>query len=226
MDPRISRQQEFDSTLAPRAICDEYALVQRAIAGDVNALELLFAPHMRRLHRVAFAMLRNNEDAEDTLQEALYKAYNHLDSFQGRSSFSTWLTRIVINSALMTLRKRRSYSESSLDEVQDDRPGWLGHFALDKQPNPEQICGLAELDALIEKQIGKLSPAEQAAFRNYAVDGFSIRESCQALGVPETILKSRIFRTRRKVARGLQCSLERAYCVSSKEKSVHALQSR
>jgi RNA polymerase sigma-70 factor (ECF subfamily) len=225
MDSRISSQQEFDSTLAPRAIGDEYTLVQRAIAGDVNAKELLFAPHLHRLHRVAFAMLRNQEDAEDALQDALCKAYSQLGSFQGRSSFSTWLFRITMNSALMTLRRRRSHSESSLDEVEDNRPGWLRHAAVDKQPNPEQICTLAELDALIEKQISKLSPAEQAAFRYYAVDGFSIRESCQALGVPETILKSRIFRTRRKVARGLQCSLERAYCVSSREKSVHALQS-
>ncbi len=224
MDSRISRQLEFDPTPAPRAIGDEWALVQQSIAGDARALELLVAPCMPGLQRAAFVMLRNKEDVEDTLQDALCKAYSHLDSFQGRSSFSTWLTRIVMNSALMTLRKRRAHSESSLDEVEDNRPGWLGCVAVDKQPNPEQVFALVELNALIEKQIRKLPPAEQAAFRYYAVDGYSIRESCQAFGIPEAILKSRIFRTRRKVARGLQCSLDRAYCMSSKGKSVHALQ--
>src|SRR5208337_1173120 len=86
--------------------CTEWAIVQKAIAGDTEAQEHLFARHRPRLYRTAVALLRNKEDAEDAVQDGLCKAYTHLRSFQGRSSFSTWLTSIVINSALMSRRRR------------------------------------------------------------------------------------------------------------------------
>ncbi len=218
---RNMKRQEFDGSAASLVTGKEWALVQQAVAGDANALELLVAPNLGRLYRVAFAILRNKEDAEDALQEGLCKAYLHLGSFQGRSSFSTWLTRIVMNSALMTLRRKRSHPESSLDEYLDDRPGRLAHIAVDHRPNQEQFCALVELDALIEEQIRKLPTSEQNVFRYYAIKGFSMKESCLALGIPETTLKSRILRTRRKIAHELQCSLGKAYGTSSQVKSAH-----
>ncbi|MGA2170997.1 MAG: sigma-70 family RNA polymerase sigma factor [Terracidiphilus sp.] len=224
MDSLISRQLESDAAIAPRAIGNEWALVQRAMAGEANAMDLLFAPHMRGLYRVALVMLRNKEDAEDALQDGLYKACSCLGSFQGRSSFSTWLTRIVMNSALMTLRRRRSHSESSMDEVEDKWPEWLAHVAADKRPNPEQVCALVELNALIEEQTQKLPTFEQTAFRYFAIHGFSMRESCQALGIPEATFKSRILRTRRKLAHRLQHSLGEACGTSPKGKSSHVAQ--
>jgi RNA polymerase sigma-70 factor (ECF subfamily) len=223
MSTCISRQLESD-TIAPRAIGNEWVMVQRAIAGDANAKELLFAPHMHRLYRVAFAILHNEEDAEDAMQNGLCRACNCLRYFQGRSSFSTWLTRIVINSALMTIRRKKSHRESSLDEVLDNRPDWLGHVAADKRPNPEQVYALVELNALIEKQIRKLPAPEQTAFRHFAINGFSMKESWQSLGIPGGTFKSRIFRTRRKLAHGLQSSLDGAYVTSRRENSIHVAQ--
>lgn len=224
-DSRTSMQPASIAHVAPRGMSGEWALVQQAIAGDANALELLVAPNLGRLYRVAFAILRNKEDAEDALQEGLCKAYLRLGSFQGRSSFSTWLTRIVINSALMTLRRQRRrgiHLEYSLDDIQHDREAWPVRSAVDHRPDPERICAAVELSALIKGQILKLPASERDVFLYYAINGHSIAESSQAYGIPEATLKSKILRTRRKLARGLQHSLGRAYASSHEEKSVHA----
>jgi RNA polymerase sigma-70 factor (ECF subfamily) len=223
MDSRILRQLKSDTAMASRAAGDEWALVQHAISGEPNAMELLFAPHMHRLYLVALSILRNKEDAEDALQDGLCNAYSCLGSFQGRSSFSTWLTRIVMNSALMILRKRRTRSESSLDEVANNQPDWPMQLAIDNRSNPEQVCALLEIIALIEEQIQKLPLKEQAEFRCYAINGLSTRESCVAFGVPESTFKSRILRTRRKLGHELRNSVGKAYNISHQEKSLHAV---
>jgi len=121
MNARIMGELECDGTAGPRSTGDEWVLVQQAIAGDASAFDLLIDPALSRLKSVAYAMLHNWEDAEDALQDGLCKAFCRLRSFQGRSSFSTWLTRIVINSALMTIRRRnrkRNYLEYSLDDIE------------------------------------------------------------------------------------------------------------
>ncbi len=224
-DLRASRQLESSANASPHIVREEWPLVQRAIAGDANALELLVAPNLGRLYRVAFAILRNKEDAEDALQESLCKAYLRLSSFQGRSSFSTWLTRIVINTALMALRRQRRreiHLEYSLDDIRHDQEAWPARSAVDHRPDPERICAIVELNALIKEQILKLPASERDVFLYYAINGHSVMESSRAFDIPEATLKSKIFRTRRKLARGLQHSLGRAYASSHEEKSVHA----
>jgi RNA polymerase sigma-70 factor, ECF subfamily len=89
------------------ATSEEQKLIQQAIAGDSEAQTRLFETYTPRLHRIAFNVLRNNEDAEDAVQDGWCRAYSKLHTFAGRSSFSTWLTRIVINSALLIRRKNR-----------------------------------------------------------------------------------------------------------------------
>ena len=111
-----------ERTAAPRDLGKEWAVVQQAIAGNADAQERLFAAHTRRLYRIVLALLNNKEDAEDALQEGLCKAFTSLRSFEGRSSFSTWLTRIVINSALMARRRKNAHPETSLDEIPDYQP--------------------------------------------------------------------------------------------------------
>lgn len=222
---RASRQLESSANAAPHCMGGEWALVQRATAGDANALELLVAPNLGRLFRVAFAVLRNKEDAEDALQEGLCKAYLGLSSFQGRSSFSTWLTRIVINTALMALRRQRRrgiHLEYSLDDIQHNQEAWPARSAVDHRPDPERICAVVELSALIKEQILRLPASERDVFLYYAINSHSVMESSQAFDIPEATLKSKILRTRRKLARGLQRSLGRAYASSHEEKSVHA----
>ena len=122
IDSGAVRPLDSDQVPAPRHLGNEWAAVQQAIAGNADAQEGLFAPHTRRLYRTVFALLNNKEDAEDALQEGLCKAFTSLRSFEGRSSFSTWLTRIVINSALMARRRKSAHPEASLDEMLDDHP--------------------------------------------------------------------------------------------------------
>jgi len=202
----IAVRLESDTIGAPRAAGTEWALVQKAIAGNAVAMEHLLANYPRRLYRVAYAVLRNREDAEDALQEGLCKAFRGLASFEGRSSFSTWITRIVMNSALVTLRRKRSHLEFSLDEMIENQPESVARLATDERPSPEQICAALELNELIESRLLRLPAPEQAAFRHYAIDGHSTRESAVAFGIPEATFKSRINRTRKKLAHGVRRS--------------------
>jgi RNA polymerase sigma-70 factor (ECF subfamily) len=179
-------------------------LVQQAIDGNSDAHEQIFATHASKLRGTAFAILRNREDAEDAVQDGFCRAFANLQSFQGRSSFSTWLTRIVINSSLMIRRRRNGRSEASLDELLDNRPEQLQCKFVDAGPNPEQVCASVELRNLVEKQVSQLPPGLQTAFQLYALDHRSGAESMQRLGIGTSAFKSRISRARRKVENGLR----------------------
>ena len=119
----------------------EIELVQKAIASDPVAQERLYRMCTPKLYRTAFAVLRNKEDAEDAVQETWLRAYNHLKSFQGRSSFSTWMTRIVLNSALMVLRKKRSEREAAGHDLGEARNNSLNLQLCDISADPELIYG-------------------------------------------------------------------------------------
>jgi len=170
---------------------------------NAAAFQDILAHDLDRLYRVAFRLLRNHEDAEDALQEALSKAFRRLPSFQGRSALSTWMTRIVINSALMTLRRRKSHVEFSLDEIMESQPEALALRAADKWPDPEQMCAAAQLMETMEERFLKLPARDQAAFRFAVIDGHSTKESALTFEVPAGTFKSRIHRARRKLARGM-----------------------
>ena len=194
-------------TIGPRSLSEEWALVQRAIAGDPGSQDRLFASHTARLYRTSFAVLHNKEDAEDAVQDGLFRAYTHLRSFQGRSSFSTWLTRIVINSALMNRRRKGARPEASLDEILDDREVPPTYRIVDMRPDPEKICSGSEIRGLIEREIQKLPAGVQRAYRLHKVDGLSAAESIQALRIRQSAFKSRILRARRKLTEALHRSL-------------------
>jgi RNA polymerase sigma-70 factor, ECF subfamily len=179
-------------------------LVQQAIAGNSDAHEQIFASHISKLRGMAFAILRNREDAEDAVQDAFCRAFGSLQSFQGRSSFSTWLTRIVINSSLMIRRRRNGRSEASLDDLLDNRPEQLRCGIVDARPNPEQICASVEIRALVEQQVRQLPSGLQSAFQLYELEDRSGAESMQALGIGTSAFKSRMSRARRKLEYGLR----------------------
>src|SRR5579864_4161398 len=160
-----------DRSVAPLQMSNELAVVQQAIAGNAEAQERLFARHTEKLYRIAFGVLRNKEDAEDALQDGLCQAYTSLRSFQGRSSFSSWLTRIVINAALMIRRRNNFHPEASWDEMQERTPEGSPHGAVDSRPDPEKICAAMEFDALLEKQVCLLPRTLQAAFRLRVLNG-------------------------------------------------------
>jgi RNA polymerase sigma factor (sigma-70 family) len=203
-DLRARKLDSSDVKFASPVMRNDWDLIRQAVVGNPEAQERLFKTHTPRLYRTVFAVLRNREDAEDAVQDSWCRAYANLDSFEGRAAFSTWLTRIAINSALM-LRRRKSYRvEASLNDFLDNPSEPFLDRTAAESPNPEEICVAGELSSLIEDQIRELPPRVQAAFRLQKIEEFSITEAARALGIRETAVKSRVLRARRKVARGLR----------------------
>ena len=190
----------------PVARGEEWHIVQRAIAGDSDALTALFARNRIRLYCTAFSLLRNKEDAEDALQDGFLAAYLNLKSFEGRARFSTWLTRIVLNAALMNRRKLRIHPQVSFDEIAlSDKHRWVA-AVVDGCPDPEQTYAQTENKNTIEKRMNQLSPRLRTAIQLRDLCHFSIREAAQAEGVKMNVIKSRVFRARRRLADSLTAS--------------------
>jgi len=186
----------------PATAAEDLALIQRAVAGESEAQTRLFATHTPQLFRVAFKVLRNKEDAEDAVQDTWRRAYSRLHTFEGRSSISTWLTRIAINSALMIRRRNKRLLEVSLHETPDDPEGSLP-LPVDDRPTPEESCRHAELRELLAQQINQLPSLTRTAFLLRDVDGFTTTESIKILGIKHSALKSRVHRARRRLGQNL-----------------------
>ena len=206
---QIRKSEAPDGSAASTLIGKDWDVVKQAMAGNADAQEQLFKMYTPRLYQTAYAVLRNREDAEDAVQESWYKAFMNLDSFEGRSALSTWLTRIAINSALMLRRRKGVRTESSLDEILDSQSGSLLDGIVAEGPNPEEICVATEMNSLIEQQLRELSPGVEAAFRLREIAGYSTMESVQALGIHRSAFKSRVMRARHKLADALKQSILR-----------------
>jgi RNA polymerase sigma-70 factor, ECF subfamily len=136
-------------------------------------------------YRCAFRLLGNAADAEDAVQEALLAAYKHINQFRGQSQFSTWLTTIVRNCALMQLPKRPRQIHFPLDkEFGEEQPRFLWEGLADKRPSPEEEFRNVELTSRLRKCTVLLSPTLRRTFQLPVVDGLSIVETARILGVP------------------------------------------
>jgi RNA polymerase sigma-70 factor (ECF subfamily) len=178
----------------------DWNLIQQALRGDSHAQQELFATHAARLYRTTFSVLRNKEDAEDAVQNSLCNAFLNLRSFKGRSSFSTWLTRIAINSALMIRRRRAAHVEASLDEMAEIQPEQLRLRIVHSGPTPEDVCATNQSHELLSQQVRQLPSAIRVAFQLRVLKGLSAAETCLALGIGNAALKARIFRARHMLA--------------------------
>ena len=196
--------------------CSEETLVRRALTGDSEALDALFARDNRALYQTALHLLGNAEDAEDALQEGLLAAYRNLHRFQRRSKFSTWLTRIVINAALMRRRCQKSRPAISLDEwLTSEEPVVSGRACrragerlADSGPNPEQIYVGREMAERLQEGLQTLSPVLRKAFRMRELQGLSAEETAAALGVSRNALKARLWRARHLLTERLKATLQ------------------
>jgi RNA polymerase sigma-70 factor, ECF subfamily len=148
------------------------------------------------LFRIALRRLRNIEDAEDAVQDALLSAHKHIGQFEGRSQLSTWLTRIVTNVALMKLRRCSRHEMVSLDQDHENEGAALAGQIKDARPNPETMCAQAEMDETLRRALLLLSPTQRSAIQLCELEGFSTREAADALGISKNTLKSRISRAR------------------------------
>jgi RNA polymerase sigma-70 factor (ECF subfamily) len=165
---------------------------------EIAAFEALMRQHNRRLYRTARSILRHDGDAEDCVQEAFLQAWRRRDQFRGEAAPSTWLTRIVINEALMKLRRGKATAGTvALDNVVD-LDGHLDASAGDVQrpPAPDAEALRHELCALLERKIDALPQAFRTVFMLRAIEEMSAEETAQCLGIPEATVRTRLFRAR------------------------------
>jgi RNA polymerase sigma-70 factor, ECF subfamily len=187
---------------------EEESLLACARAGDTAAFASLVMPHRDGILRLTQRILRNREDAEDAVQTAFLEALRHLDGFEGRSRFSSWLTRIALNAAFMRLRSSRRGTETSLDEMfQGDTAA--RYQVVEARPNPEQECSLKEARVLLAKAIDRLGPLYGEVLHMFHVQELSAKETARILGVPVGTVKARLHRARSRLSRHLQSILAR-----------------
>lgn len=171
-------------------------LVRAAKLGRSDAFYQLCGPLMKRLLKTAERITRNHEDAEDALQDSLLRALVHIKDFDGRSSFSTWLTRITINSALMLLRKRHKTCEiSAVDEVSHEGGPEIWNLP-DHAPSPEKQYSRRQRQQIITHAIENLRPTSRRVVQLQHLQELSLKETARELGVSVIATKSRLFHAR------------------------------
>jgi RNA polymerase sigma-70 factor, ECF subfamily len=175
---------------------EESALLEFAMAGDSAAFESLVMPHWGALLRVTQRILRNREDAEDAVQNALLDAFRNLNRFEGRSRFSSWLTRIAMNAALMRLRESRRERTISLDVVSETGEMQPRTHLVETRPNPEEEYLSKESQVLIQKGLKKLSPLYVEVLHLRGMQELSAKEAAGLLEVPVGTVKARLHRAR------------------------------
>jgi RNA polymerase sigma-70 factor (ECF subfamily) len=188
---------------------NEAQLIRAGQRGDQQAVETLFRRYQRPLFQTALRVLGNTEDAEDALQDGLLSAYRNLKRFEGRSQFSTWLTRIVINAALMRRRSAKARPALSLDEPPREEELPAAERFADSGPTPEQVFANTEIREMLSENLDLLSPLLRTAFVLREVQGYSTGEAAKKLGVTENTLKARLWRARHQLAERLGRRLRR-----------------
>jgi RNA polymerase sigma factor (sigma-70 family) len=189
--------------VACRGSSEEQELVAAAKRGDGGAFETLFTHHQRRIYTLAFRYTRIREDAEDIVQQTFQKAFVHLQKFEGKSSLSTWLTRIAINQALMLLRSRRGQHEVPIDDSSSQEATPALELA-DASPDPEARYLQTEKTQILSAALRKLRPGARKAIELRELAELSNRDTAARLGVSIGTLKARVFHARRKLANALR----------------------
>jgi RNA polymerase sigma-70 factor, ECF subfamily len=170
--------------------------LQLALNGDQEALGRLLASYMPQLYRVALRVLDTPQDAEDALQDGLLQVVQHFREFEGRSRLSTWLTRIVINAALMRLRRSRPEVTTKIDPKLDQDVLCLADTIADPGPTPEEMYAREERLQILKRMLRSLPAAYASALWLRDFQGMSTKEVAEAMGVPEGSVKSHVHRAR------------------------------
>jgi RNA polymerase sigma-70 factor (ECF subfamily) len=180
-------QSEAD---AARSLSDEQ-IVERVLAGEPLLFEIIMRRYNQRLYRAARAILGDEAEAEDVMQEAYVRAYEHLAQFGGRARFSTWLTKIAVHEALARARRRRRFE--SMD-AGSDAEEFLAEPA--HAPDPERSASDREIHRIVEDAVEALPESFRAVFVLRAVEEMSVAETAECLDLPEETVKTRLFRAR------------------------------
>jgi RNA polymerase sigma factor (sigma-70 family) len=173
---------------------EDLSLVRSVLAGDPAAFELLMRRHNRRLYRLARAVLRSDEEAEDALQEAYLSAFRGLAQFRHESALSTWLSRLVLNEALGRLR-RSARRQNVIPMVSSNADTEMNAMADDAE-GPDQALGRAQMRALLERKLDALPESFRVVFVLRSVEDLSVEETAQCLNIPAGTVRSRYSRAK------------------------------
>ena len=186
-------------THGPSQDVSDADLVRQAKAGDLAAFEALTSRHERLVYSLALRMLRQEQDAEDVTQQTFLSAVQHLDGFREEASFTTWLLRIATHAALKVIRKRQGLDTVSLEaSTEPDPDGAIPHpeFIADWRQSPQELVHRNETRRLIEAALDRLDEKHRLVFLLRDVEGLSVRETAEALGLSEANVKVRLLRAR------------------------------
>ena len=185
------------------ACLSDEQIVERVVAGQTALFEVLMRRHNERVYRAARAIPRDESEAEDVMQQAYVNAYTHLRQFDGRSRFSTWLTRIAIHEAFARERRRSRYVEMDPEQP----PGRYMATSM-TTPDPERLAFSQELGALMASAIDRLPEGAREVFMLRQVEGMSTEEVAATLEVSEDVVKTRFSRARAALRRELSAQAE------------------
>jgi RNA polymerase sigma-70 factor, ECF subfamily len=173
-------------------------IVARVLDGETALFEIVMRRHNERVYRAARAIVRDEAEAEDVMQQAYVNAYTHLRQFDGRAQFSTWLTRIAVHEALSRVRTRGRFEALPEEPAADERS-----VTMAATPDPEHNAFAGELRSLLESAIDRLPDGCREVFMLRQVDGMSTAETAECLSVSEDVVKTRLSRARAALRRDL-----------------------
>jgi RNA polymerase sigma-70 factor (ECF subfamily) len=204
--PTTERCESTFRNAAKATLMEERLLVAQAKSGRSNAFGELYERHHLRIYHTALRILRNRQDAEDAAQRSFQQAFTNLDKFREDSAFSTWVTRIAINEALMLLRQRRITTSLS-ENNNDDAVGPPAFDLADERPTPEQALAETEVRDAVIQGISHLRESLRTVVLLRELEGLTNAETALRLGLTESAVKGRTHHARRR----LRQHLERKY---------------
>lgn len=185
---------------------EEASLIRSAVAGDPQAARQIIKIHNQRLYRLVRAVVRNNADAEDVLQEAYLKAFASLEGFQGQASLSTWLSRIALNTALMRLRAQKRLKRVSPARCLTDA-AVIPFPLISSTADPERVMAQRQLLHLVEEATDALPEAFRLVFVARVIEGLSVEETAALLDLPPPTVKTRLHRARKLIRSRLEAQI-------------------
>jgi len=180
-------------------------IVRRVRAGDRALFEVLMRRHNQRVYRAARAVVKDETEVEDVMQQAYVNAFTHLHQFEERSEFSTWLTRIVLNEAFA--RRHKLQSSASISASVDDDRGAFMETMRSPDPDPERQAYAQELRRVLEEAVDELPEHYRTVFMLRDIEGLSTNETSVGLGVGEEAVKTRLHRARAMIRRAVSSRL-------------------
>ncbi len=186
-------------------------LVQQAQAGDLGAFESLTSRYEQRVYSLAFRIVGHTQDAEDVTQQSFVSALENLKGFRGEAKFSTWLLRIATHAALKVVRKRKGLETVSLEEATETSEAFdsVPHpeYIADWRQSPEELVEWREVQRLLDEALTQLDEKHRMVFLLRDVEGLSIKETADTLGLSEANTKVRLLRARLQLREQLTRSL-------------------